>query len=316
MLGEFVDRRRYETLLSRGRAADTRWIDFESSAMREQYNRRAFALTHRLHEHPLFAMPEVRALCRRMPREDVKFRFGPIAADYDFDNSLGAELRRNLTFEDAVDRTEESQAYVAVYNPERDAVFRPLIEALVAEIAVATAPMDPYLNWFSTYLFVSSRDSVTPYHMDREMNFLLQIRGRKTARLWDPADDEVMSPAQRDELLARASDLRPPYRESFADKAQVFELVAGTGVHHPFIAPHLVETASDLSVTLAITFRTNASDIWTDAHNVNHKLRQWGLSPMRVGRSGTVDAAKAYAIRGFRQLKRLQPRGPATRATA
>jgi len=27
---------------------------------------------------------------------------------------------------------------------------------------------------------------ITPYQMDREMNFLLQIRGTKTVPLWDP----------------------------------------------------------------------------------------------------------------------------------
>lgn len=315
MLGETVDRKRYRGFVARGRAASRPTLGLDPAAMRAHYNRRAFALRHRLHEHPLFEMSELRALCRRMPPADVRYRFGPIANDYHFDKSLDPQLRGRLTLDDAIDRTEETQAYVAVYNPERDRVFRPVIESLIAEIAFATERLDPYLNWFSTYLFISSRHSVTPYHMDREMNFLLQIRGRKLVRLWDPADDEVMTPAERDELLARASDARPGYRDSFAHKAESFELEPGTGVHHPFIAPHLVETWSDLSVSLAVTFRTAGSDVRTDAHRLNHKLRTWGLSPGRVGRSRLLDASKAYALRGYSQLRQLA-RHRATHAEA
>lgn len=36
------------------------------------------------------------------------------------------------------------------------------------------------------------------------MNFLLQVRGAKTVQLWDPRDDEVMRPEQRDFLFSYA----------------------------------------------------------------------------------------------------------------
>lgn len=92
------------------------------------------------------------------------------------------------------------------------------------------------------------------------MNFLLQIRGRKTAQLGDPNDDQVMSPAECDHLFSHDEDARPTYRPALDALAMSFELEPGLGVHHPFIAPHLVRTGPQPSVSLAVTFRTPRSD--------------------------------------------------------
>jgi hypothetical protein len=140
--------------------------------------------------------------------------------------------------------------------------------------------------------------------MDREMNFLLQLRGSKTVQLWDPNDDEIMSPAEKDRLLARQDEPRPTYKPSFAAKAMTFDLGPGLGVHHPFIAPHLVRTGPALSVSLAITFRTRQADVWRDAHQVNDRLRRLGLDPDPVGRRAWVDNAKALAVRAVRGARR------------
>jgi len=42
-------------------------------------------------------------------------------------------------------------------------------------------------------IFVTSPGSVTPYHMDKEINFLLQIRGTKTISVFSASDREVLS---------------------------------------------------------------------------------------------------------------------------
>jgi len=138
------------------------------------------------------------------------------------------------------------------------------------------------------------------------MNFLLQIRGRKTVKLWDPHDDEIMSAVDKDLLLAARDEPRPAYKPSFDAKAMTFELAPGLGVHHPFIAPHLVKTGRELSISLAITFRTRRSDIWTDAHRFNHLLRtRLGLAPLPVGRLPALDATKARLLRLSRHARQL-----------
>jgi hypothetical protein len=307
MFGQLVSEEKVKgliALVSRARP----WLRLDGDEFRAAYNRRPFVVQHRLTEHPLFAYDALAALCRRLPAQHVPYRFGVVPTDAEFDTSL-ERFRGALTLDDAIEHLEDRQAYIAIYNPETDPEYQPVIEALLGELAARTEPIEPGMNWYSTYVFISARDSVTPYHMDREMNFLLQVRGTKTVKLWDPRDHEIMTPAQRDRLLAETGEPRPVYRPSFERKAMTFELAAGLGVHHPFIAPHLVTTGRELSISLAITFRTHRSDVWTDAHRFNHRLRRRvGLALGTVGQLGVLDATKAGLVRLGRRTRRALTR--------
>ncbi|RZL89924.1 MAG: transcription factor jumonji JmjC domain-containing protein [Variovorax sp.] len=309
MLGEFVSRQSAAVLAARTRQQAQRLLDFDPDVVRACYNQTPFLLKHRLTEHLGFSLPTLFGLCRRLPREQVKYRVGAIPGDTNFDASF-TRFSEGLTLDDVLERFEESKAYICVYNPERDPAYRPVLEGLLAEIAAGIEAIDPVITWYSTYIFISTRDSVTPYHMDREMNYLLQIRGEKTAYLWNPRDDEVMTPAEKDRLLADFDSRRPVYKASFEAKSMRYELRPGLGVHHPFIAPHRVHTGSDLSVSLAFTFRTQTSDVWSRAHAFNHVLRVCGLSPAPVGQGHLyADRAKAVASRAMRGPVRLLQRG-------
>lgn len=303
MLGEFVSANEYLDLLACTRHAPVHWLDLKPDLLERNYNLKPYLVEHRLAEHPLFALEPLFALCRRLPEDQVKHRFGVVPHDTHFDSSFDG-YREQLTLDDAIDHLEEKRAYIVIYNPERDPEYKPVIEGLLGEIASAIRALDPDVNWYSTYIFISTRDSVTPYHMDREMNFLFQIRGTKTVRLWDPLDDEVMSPEQKDQLFAASNPSRPPYHDALMAKAMTFELKPGLGVHHPFIAPHLVHTGPAQSISLALTFRTKQSDVWTAAHRFNHHLRALGLHPMSVRRSAPIDHTKAIVQRLLQSVHR------------
>lgn len=295
MLGEFVTREQAATLAARARRQPEHLLEFEPDVVRSSYNLRPFLIHHHLCEHPSFSLDALFALCRRLPREQVQYRVGAIPGDANFDSSY-ERYREGLRFDDVLAHFEERKAYICIYNPERDAGYRPVLEELLAEIAAAIEGLDPVITWYSTYVFISTRDAVTPYHMDREMNFLLQVRGEKEVMLWDPHDDEIMSSAEKDRLLAAFESQRPAYKPSFEAKAMRYELRPGLGVHHPFIAPHRVHTGPELSVSLAFTFRTQKSDLWTSAHAFNHVLRRCGWSPEAVGAQHPyADRAKAAA---------------------
>lgn len=60
-----------------------------------------------------------------------------------------------------------------------------------------------------------------------------------------------------------------------------------------------------LSISLAITFRTHRSDVWTDAHYFNQLRRRLGLSSGTVGRLAILDATKAGIVRLSRRTQRL-----------
>jgi hypothetical protein len=304
-LGRFVSRVKVNGLVAQAQQSAPPWLLFDNDEFRAAYNQRPFLVRHRLIEHPLLELGALAALCRRMPAEQVRYRLGVVPQDAEFDTSL-QRFAGDLTLDDAIDHLEARQAYIAIYNAETDPEYEPVIEGLVGEIAARTERVEPGLNWYSTYIFITARDSVTPYHMDREMNFLLQVRGNKTVKLWDPRDDEIMTPAQKDQLLSEHGEPRPRYKPELERKAMTYELRPGFGVHHPFIAPHLVKTGNGLSISLAITFRTQRSDTWTDAHCFNHRLRRRvGVAPGDVGHLGVLDATKAGIVRLSRQARRI-----------
>jgi len=279
-----------------------RWLDIDADAMRGHYNRAGFLVRHRLAEHPLFTAHALFKLARRLPAPAVKYRFGRVPGNTHFDSSI-ERFRGDLTLDDALDHLVEKRAYVALYNPEKDPEYRQAIEGFLAEIGLAARPFERFFNWYSTYVFISAHDAVTPYHMDREMNFLLQIAGRKTVQLWDPRDDVVMRPEQRDHLFSFDIDARPAWHDGLPARARTFELEPGLGVHHPFIAPHLVTTGQNFSISLAITYRTPSSDVMSDAHAFNDRLRPYGLGRIPVGSHPAVDLAKACAVRSLRATK-------------
>jgi hypothetical protein len=306
MLGQFLGPTKVAELAAQARRSAAPCLLLDDRDFQSSYNERPFLVRHRLAEHPRFQFDSLAALCRRLPRDQVRYRFGVVPVDAEFNSSI-ERFRGDLTLEDALDHMEEKQAYIAVYNPETDAEYAPVIEGLLGELAARTEPIEPGLNWFSTYIFVSAKESITPYHMDREMNFLLQIRGTKQVKLWDGRrDDDIMTPSQRDRMLTERHEPRPPYQPSFEAKAMLFDLAPGLGVHHPFIAPHLVTTGPELSISLAITFRTDRSDLWTDAHRFSHRLRgRVGTGLGVVGRSPFLDATKAGLVRLGRRAKRV-----------
>jgi hypothetical protein len=303
MLGQFLSSKQYAAILARGRAERSPLLELAPHTLKAAYNRKPFLVGHQLADHPLFALDQLFALCRRLPAEQMLYRVAAIPGDVPLETSYD-NYKHGLVLDDVLERFEAHQAYLCINNPEHDAAYRPLIEGLLGEVAAQTDALDPAMSWYSSYVFISAHDAVTPYHMDREMNFLLQIRGSKTVYLWDQDDDEIMSPAQKDHLLAHVG-LRPPYQPSFESKATAYELVPGLGVHHPFIAPHRVHTGPSLSISLALTFRTRQSDMWTDAHRFNARMRRLGLHPHPVGRNHLVDHAKCGIARVGQRVHRM-----------
>lgn len=297
--GEFVPREQAAALAVDRKPRSGGLLEFDSDVVGSSYNRRPFIVRHHLAEHPLLTLESLFALCRRLPGDFVKYRRGVIPGDANFDSSYD-RYRGDLSLEGTLEHFEELKAYICIYNPERDPTYRPLIEGLLAEIGAAIADIDPVITWFSTYFFISTSGAVTPYHMDREMNFLLQVRGDKKVLLWDPTDEEILSPSDKDHLLSAFGAWRPAYKPSFEAKAMHFNLSPGIGVHHPFIAPHRVHTLDGLSVSLAFTFRTLKSDMATKAHSFNELLRRVGMSPHPIGENEAVDRIKAVASNAVR----------------
>jgi len=143
------------------------------------------------------------------------------------------------------------------------------------------------------YLFISSPNSVTPFHIDRYSNFLMQIQGRKEVSVF-PQWDERSVPSRVRESVVAYSGERATWQPEMDGLRTVYRLEPGDALHVPFVAGHHVRNGPEVSITLSLFFHTDATRSLTRAMHLNDKLRRrFGLRPHPVGMAPVRDAVKS-----------------------
>jgi len=158
------------------------------------------------------------------------------------------------------------------------------------------------------FIFLSSPGAVTPFHLDPEHNFLLQIRGTKSVSMWDREDRFVLPEAELEKFYAAFVHRNLPWREVFQTTAWVVPLEPGQGLHFPVAVPHWVKNGPEVSISFSITFRSDSSERRELIYRANARLRKLGLSPHPPGRSILLDSTKRAAFSALSELKRVLSR--------
>src|SRR5260370_21235048 len=104
------------------------------------------------------------------------------------------------------------------------------------------------------FLFVSSPNSTTPFHLDSEDNFFVHIHGEKFFTIFDNSDRGIVSDDEIERSMTKHRNLK--YDESFAPRGKEFRLFACDGCYAPYQCPPWVRTASSYSISLTITWET------------------------------------------------------------
>jgi len=152
------------------------------------------------------------------------------------------------------------------------------------------------------FIFVSSPQSMTPFHFDPEHNILLQLRGWKTMTVF-PAGDARFAPPKVHEAYHSGGPRNLEWNEDFAAYGTSFRLDAGQAIFVPVMAPHYVRNGDTPSISLSITWRSEWSFAETDAHAMNNVLRKFGLNPRAPSRYPVHNTAKSFSWRALRKLK-------------
>jgi hypothetical protein len=277
--------------MSLARPETTAALDFDPAAMRRDLNRRAFTIGHRLADDPLFSLPALIALSRKLPAEDVEYNAGDLPVEMD----PAATPKTGLSIEETIRRIEECGSWMVMKFVERVPEYRRALDRCLDQIASALAPGLRMLRR-EAFVFISSPGSVTPYHFDPEYNFLLQISGGKTVYVFPRA---LLTEQEIEERFTfRHRNLK--FRETEQGGAEAFTLSPGVGVHIPIAAPHWVKNGDRASVSFSITFRTTESEREAALYRFNSKLRARGISPARVHSSRLRDSLKLATYHGLR----------------
>jgi Cupin-like domain len=283
------------------------WFDRE--VFRRSFNQQPFQVEHGLAGHPLFELERLIELSNELPAALVEYNAGDLPVTHDPRQTP----RTGLSVIETIRRIEECRSWMVLKNVERSAEYRQLAERCLEPMR----SLCPELRGFEAFVFISSPDAVTPYHIDPECNFLLQIRGTKTIRTFPPQDRSIVGEQELERFYAGGGRNLLELKPESESKARAFLLESGKGVHVPVTAPHWVRNGPLVSISLSVTFRTDASDRREIAYRINHHLRRWRLHPRPVGQSPRVDGIKyalfdlarrlARAVRGTTQCAR----GPA-----
>jgi len=267
-------------------------LAIDQATFNAQFARAPFLVPHRLTRHTLFSLASLVELSKRLPASQVEYNAGEVPVGLD----PALTPRNGLSPEETIRRIAECRSWLVLKHVEHDPAYRLLLDYCLADVKAASARLTAGMRDPHAFIFVSSPGAVTPYHMDPEENFLLQIRGTKTLSVFDRADRLVVSEPDLERFLTGAHR-NLGWRDEFQGRARTFELRPGLALHVPFASPHWVKNGSEVSISFSITFNTRATIRTLHAHRLNARLRHWGVAPVPVGRSALRDGVKQLVSR-------------------
>ncbi len=275
-------------------------LQIDREVFDRQFTRTGFAIRHNLAGHPLFEVQRLLELARTLPAHRVEYNAGDLPLNQDPNQTP----RTGLSAEETLQRISECRSWLVLKNVELDPAYRELLAACLAEVVATGHPATRGLCGSEAFIFVSSPGSVTPYHIDPELNFLLQIRGVKTMTVF-PADDRTMLTEPELERFYSGAHRNLVYQEAFAAKGVAFEMHPGDAVHVPVTAPHHVRNGAEVSISFSITFRNPETERRGTIYRLNHSLRQRGWTPTPYGQSRLLDTLRYQSHRVLRRLRHL-----------
>jgi Cupin-like domain len=265
------------------------------------FNRKPFHLRHTLCGHPLFELRRLLQLARALPERFVEYNAGALPIGVRPDQTP----RNGLSAEETIRRLQECGSWMVLKRVDQDPDYGALLDRCLGQIARSAGDLVSRMRRREAFIFLSSPHAVTPFHIDPEHNFLLQIRGRKTVHMWDPDDRFVLPEEELERFHASFVHRNLPWRDVFQTTALVLPLAPGQGLHFPVAVPHWVKNGPEVSISFSITFRTADSERRELLYKANARLRKLGLKPTPVGRSVLLDRTKQLAFGAAASLKRV-----------
>lgn len=275
-------------------------LQLDPAAFRAGFDCNPFRVRHRLSDHPLFGMDQLLELSKRLPEKSVEYNAGDLPIGQDPKTTP----RNGLSAQETIQRISTCRSWLFMRNVEQDPIYEALLDSCLSEIRALTEPLDPGMHEKEGFIIISSPNSVTPFHIDIEHNFLLQIRGSKYFYIWSRDDREVLQ-EEDIEKFYRGAHRNIPYKDEFEKRGQCFELNPGDGLHSPVTCPHWVKNGSEVSVSFSVTFRTPRSHKRGHVYMMNSLLRKWGVKPNPYGRSAAGDGLKSMSWRVINRASSL-----------
>ncbi|MFZ0591030.1 MAG: hypothetical protein WAM39_11135 [Bryobacteraceae bacterium] len=263
------------------------------------YNRVSFLLQHSLCESELFSMPSLMDLAQRLSDipNAVYFNVGQLGVGH------GWDFCKDFSAREALDRIERSDAWMILKSVQREPAYSDVLHSILREVHQASRrEYEGLIHRENISIILTSPNRITPYHIDADCNYLLQIHGSKTIHVFDGSDRSVVTPQELERFYLGDVNAAQ-YKPALEAKAKQYNLVPGLGVHVPVTFPHWVQNHDNVSVSASINFCFKDETI-PNLHRINHYLRRARLNPRQPGQSALSDSAKKIVANVFEAVRR------------
>jgi hypothetical protein len=285
-------------------------FDAGNPGFREDFDEKPFEFTHCFTaDHPLFQLSRIRQVIENpLTRPGVYFDAGDIGIGQRWDSVP----ERKQTLEETFDRVDNAGAWILMKRVQNDPDYDEVLNQCLSEVQkLSGRQIDQDKKSQEAIIFLTSPHRVTSYHIDRECNFLMQVRGDKEISVFDRNDRDVL-PEQELETFWSKDNNAGVYKPQFQDRAYVFQMRPGTGVHIPVNSPHWLKNGDNVSISLSISYQYKD---WRRKYvfQANYYLRRMGVKPTPPGRSALLDNTKRLVMQvGLNGKKLFQPAKPAS----
>jgi hypothetical protein len=272
-------------------------IWFESPG---QYSTRKIqALKHNFDQHPQMQLPELAKLAKDLVKtKQCRFITPGSQQATPFHHEDHDPQGRDI--DEVFRRIEEPGSWIALYNVETHPVYKKFLDDVVACFKPMVEREQPNVFNVGGFIFISAPPSVTPFHIDRENNFWLQVAGRKVMNVWDPTDHVVVPAHLQDQFILYGDLDEVRLKDGFKERSHEFDVGPGDGVYFPSTSPHMTRSdpgwtqpGNGVSISIGVVFYTDVTKKAAYLHALNLILRQrFGIEPRPPGESAFVDALK------------------------
>jgi hypothetical protein len=266
----------------------------DTAAFTHDFPNLPFGLKHHFVGNPLLTLPVLAELVRELPRDRLEYNSGKAAISQTPETTPTVDLAP----EEIVRNIESAGAWMVLKSVEQDPAYRKLIEDALMEVARTRGHDSLKAAGFEDirgFIFVSSANSTTPFHADADENFFFQIHGDKFFHVYDNRDRSIASEEALESSAIKHRNL--PYEARFDAKCTTYKLKPGDGVFVPYQWPHWVRTAGSYSISLSLTWKSDAVRRRNDIFSVNAMLRGFGMPQNPPGVNPALDNAKVAVFR-------------------
>ncbi len=271
------------------------WVDDEAKFLMTK----VCAIHHNYHEHPLMQPERLAQLAKSlMPKGQCRFIAPGTSQTSPFQHKADSPDEHGI--EEVFRRIEEPGSWVALYHVETDPAYDRFLRDALGTVKHLIDRQEGEIFKVNGFMFISAPPSVTPFHIDRENNFWLQIRGRKTINVWDPTDRETVSARDVEEFIVNKSLAGVKLQDEARARSHEFDTGPGDGVYFPSTSPHTTRSdphwarpGDGISISIGIVFYTPVTRRRAYVHFINRLLRRLGFEPQPPGGAQWVERVKS-----------------------